>query len=364
MINIVVPLSGEGKRFKDAGFDTPKPLILANKKTLIEHAINTIGIDGQFIFITKKYKNNEYNKKITDILKSLKPDCIEIKVDKKQRGAADAILYAKDFINNKNQLITINCDQIMNWKPDKFIDFIENKKPDASVVVFKSQDPKHSYAEIVEGKIVKIVEKSVISNTALVGIHYWKNGSSFIESAENLLNKDLSDEIYVSQTFNYLISNNVKVLPYEIEENEYINLGTPNDLEIYLGKSKEFYEEKAKTIFCDIDGTILKHVYKFSEVGKSDPESLPGVIEKFNEWDSKGYKIVLTTARKESARRVTEKQLSTIGIAWDYLLMGITSGKRILINDKLVEQDENRAESINVITNKGFTNFNWEEIGL
>lgn len=364
MINIVVPLAGEGRRFKEAGFYLPKPLIEANKKTFIEHAVNTIGIDGRFIFITKKYQDETYNILLSKILKSLKPDCIEIKLDKKQRGAADAILYAKEFINNTDELLTINCDQIMNWDANRFTDFVSKNKPEAAVVVFKSQDPKHSYATIVNEKVVKIVEKSVISDTALAGIHYWKNGKDFVRSAEDLLSKDFSDEIYVSQTFNSLIDDGKTVLPYKIESNEYINLGTPDELQIYLDKSKEFYEEKAKTIFCDIDGTILKHVYKFSDVGKVDTEALPGVIEKFNEWDSKGYNIILTTARKESARRVTEKQLSTVGISWDYLLMGITSGKRILINDKLVAGDEDRAESINVITNKGFSEIDWKRIGL
>jgi choline kinase len=54
MINIVIPMAGEGSRFKDVGVDTPKPLIEIDGKTLIEHSISTLGIAGRFIFITKK----------------------------------------------------------------------------------------------------------------------------------------------------------------------------------------------------------------------------------------------------------------------------------------------------------------------
>ena len=52
MINIVVPLAGEGTRFSSTGIKTPKPLIVVNGKTMIEHSVETLGIKGQYIFIT------------------------------------------------------------------------------------------------------------------------------------------------------------------------------------------------------------------------------------------------------------------------------------------------------------------------
>jgi hypothetical protein len=58
-----------------------------------------------------------------------------------------------------------------------------------------------------------------------------------------------------------------------------------------------------------------------------------GTVEKIREWDSKGYKIILTTGRKESLRDVTVKQLSLAGIVYDQLIMGIGGGSRFLIND-------------------------------
>lgn len=131
-----------------------------------------------------------------------------------------------------------------------------------------------------------------------------------------------------------------------------------------IGKQNEFYRDKPKTIFCDIDGTILKHAHVFSELDKSFPSALPGVIEKFNEWDSIGHKIVLCTARKESAREMTERHLKSLGFMWDHLIMGVTSGQRVLINDKLQPQDNDRAIAINAITDEGFLDIDWERRGL
>ena len=358
MINIVIPMAGLGSRFTSKGINIPKPLIFIDNKTMIEHAVESLNIEGRYIFITRKYNNIEYNKKLTKIIKKLKPECIEIQLNKDQFGAADAALYAQEYIDNDEELIITNCDQILKWDSNKFLYKIKNKNVDGCVVLYKSNDIKNSYAEIIDGKIINIVEKNVVSDNALVGVHYWKKGKDFVKSAKLLLSNHswTTKECYISETYNFLIKEGKLIHPYKISNNEYICLGTPDHVETYLGKLKEFYTEKPKTIFCDIDGTIIKHVHKFSEVGKNPAEILPLVKEKFDEWDSKGYKIILTTARKESARRLTEKQLSNIGIPWDYLIMGITSGQRIIVNDKLLESDIDRAIAFNVITNDGFIN--------
>ena len=39
-IQLVVPMSGIGKRFKDAGYTTPKPLIKIRGKEIINHVVN------------------------------------------------------------------------------------------------------------------------------------------------------------------------------------------------------------------------------------------------------------------------------------------------------------------------------------
>jgi hypothetical protein len=98
---------------------------------------------------------------------------------------------------------------------------------------------------------------------------------------------------------------------------------------------------------------MLRHAHRYSDL-KDGQELLYGVLDKFNEWDSQGFRIILTTARKESAREMTEKYLKSLGICWDILLMGIGGGVRILINDKLTESSPDRAIAINLITDQGF----------
>lgn len=91
---------------------------------------------------------------------------------------------------------------------------------------------------------------------------------------------------------------------------------------------------RAGTIFLDIDGTLLKHQGSLTLLMTQPAEIISGVIDKLNEWEGRGFNIVLTTGRKESQRALTERQLESLGIFYDQLIMGIGGGPRYLVNDK------------------------------
>ena len=116
--------------------------------------------------------------------------------------------------------------------------------------------------------------------------------------------------------------------------------------------------ESPKTIFCDLDGTLTKHPTDATVI--QDPnyelEVLPGVKELLNDWDKKGYHLVITTGRKESARESTIKQLQRAGILYDQLIMGFGGGDRILINDRKTGNSRDTAYSINLNRNEGVIN--------
>ena len=116
-------------------------------------------------------------------------------------------------------------------------------------------------------------------------------------------------------------------------------------------------ETRPVTIFCDIDGTLVKHCSPFVATQPNfRMELLPGTLEKLEEWDRKGYNIILTTGRRESMRKITEKQLAEVGIIYDTLIMGIKGGKRILINDRKPNGSKNYASAINLTRNEGISN--------
>lgn len=119
--------------------------------------------------------------------------------------------------------------------------------------------------------------------------------------------------------------------------------------------------ERPKTIFCDIDGTLWDHVGDITEqVNVNSHKLLPNTSEALNRWDKLGYRIILTTGRRESMRELTEIHLKKLGIVYDVLIMGLGGGPRIIINDRKPNSCKNTAFAVNLIRNEGikFYDFN------
>jgi len=112
----------------------------------------------------------------------------------------------------------------------------------------------------------------------------------------------------------------------------------------------------SKVIFLDIDGCLIKHHGGSSstlQIHKT--EILPDVMKKLDEWEVKGYQIIITTGRKESLREFTEDQLTRCGITYDQLVMGLGRGERVIVNDNSAD-GEIRARSVSIKRNSGIGN--------
>jgi NDP-sugar pyrophosphorylase family protein len=245
MINTIIPAAGNGKRFVSAGVKTIKPLLVVNEKTLIEHAIDIVSpIGGEVFVITKVMPKEKDNKTLSKTILDNKANEIFVPTNKNHSGAAHSASFAKiDFMEKdliESPLIIINCDQIIKLDYENFFSFINKNDPDGVVILYESYDPKNSFAKIEDGKIVEIIEKNVISNDALTGFHYWKRSGDFFDSASELQEKlyGTLHEEYVSETYNFLIKRGKKIMPYFIDNQNFIPLGTPEDVDKYLGNDQ------------------------------------------------------------------------------------------------------------------------------
>jgi dTDP-glucose pyrophosphorylase len=232
-LNILIPMAGRGSRFKTSGYTLPKPLIPIEGKPMIEHAVDTLGVRGNLIFITQKSHN------LTFHLYNIYPNCKVIEIDEITEGAACTALLAKKYIDNDSPLIITNCDQVMWWDDKSFSTFVKNYPYDGFVVTYTSDTPKNSYIKLNrEGFGIKLAEKEVLSSISLNGIHFWKHGKDFVYSAENMVNRNerYNNEFYIAPTYNSLIELGKKIGVYHIPNEQHNAVGTPEDLIKYTDK--------------------------------------------------------------------------------------------------------------------------------
>jgi dTDP-glucose pyrophosphorylase len=234
-INILIPMAGAGTRFEKAGYTFPKPLIEVKGQPMIQVVVDSLNIQGSYIFIAQKTHYEKYNLK--DTLNLIAPNCSVVIADGLTEGAACTTLLAKNYINTDTPLLLANSDQYVEWDSSEFMWSMMADNVDGGILVFESAHPKWSFAKLNEQNLVcEVAEKKPISNIATVGIYYWTHGNDFVKYAEQMIfnNNRVNNEFYVCPVYNEAIQDNKKIRIYNIEK--MWGLGTPEDLDIFLNR--------------------------------------------------------------------------------------------------------------------------------
>lgn len=237
-LNIVIPMSGTGTSFIQAGYTFPKPLIDINGEPMIQLVIENLTpkTDHKFILISKKEHYDKYS--LHQIFNNAAGGkFVSIPLATSTQGAACSVLNAVDYIDNDEELIVANADQIIDADINKFIEFAKKSNADGVIMTFNSHHPKWSYARVgKKGRVLEVAEKKVISDQATVGIYYFKTGKTFVKAAFSMIEKNIrfNNDFYVCPVFNEMILDGKKVINWEIKQSEMHGLGTPEDLGRYL----------------------------------------------------------------------------------------------------------------------------------
>ena len=236
MLNVLVPMAGKGKRFRDAGYSQPKPMISIAGKPMIDWALKSLGgltMPHRFIFIALE---DDLNAGLETLLANRGK---VVPIPNVTEGAVNTTLCAENFIANDDPLVIANCDQYLEWDFQTFINTAQGF--DCSVVVFESENPHHSYIEARGNEIVKVKEKEIISSLACGGIYFYRSGLDYIAGAKKLIesNERTNGEFYITPVFNKLIELNKKITYFKIPNKNKHMLGTPEEVQDFLLKVEE-----------------------------------------------------------------------------------------------------------------------------
>lgn len=232
-LNVLIPMAGAGSRFTTAGYTFPKPLIDVDGTPMIQHVVNNLNIDANFIYIVRTEHYEKYN--LYSFLNAITPNCKIIQIDKLTEGACCTTLLAEEHINNGNPLLIANSDQYMEWNSGEYYHSLNVNGVDGSILIFENNHPKWSYVKCDEyGNVVELKEKEVISNNATVGIYYWNKGSDYVKYSKQMIDKNIrvNNEFYVAPVYNEAIADGKVIKTHKIEK--MWGLGTPEDLNTYL----------------------------------------------------------------------------------------------------------------------------------
>jgi len=239
MLNIVIPMAGRGSRFVDAGYTDPKPLINVNGRHMIEVVINNLkpNCEHRFIFICQEQHAIEYD--LENVFSKCCNNFEIIRISGITEGAAITVLKGRDYFDNKDPLMIANSDQWIDVDINDYLQDMNDRSLDGSMLTMKADDDKWSYAKVDKvGMVSEVVEKVVISDEATVGIYNFKQGSDFCKFADFMVEKDIrsNGEFYVAPVYTFMADKGCRVGIYNVgeEANGMYGLGIPSDLELFI----------------------------------------------------------------------------------------------------------------------------------
>ncbi len=330
MKTLILPCAGQSSRYKNV---RPKFLLThTNGRLMLTESIRGLNPEqfDRIVIIALLGHEVEYEfgdsliKEIETEYKIRKNKTIISYLPKATANQPETIIkgikaYDEDYKPIRGRIIIKDCDNQFNLNVGKregnFVAIADINKSG------KINAGNKSYVQVGQkNTIVNIVEKQVISNEFCVGAYGFANVEDFKKYYEQL--KDY-ENLYVSHIIYKMILD--KHLFFTKEVKNYIDWGTLKD---WLDYRKRF-----RTIFCDLDGVLVKSSSKHFEPKWGTTEGIKENIDILNKLREEGAYIVITTARPHEITYITEQQLKREGIKYDRLIMNLPHSQRILIND-------------------------------
>ncbi len=288
-MHIIIPMSGQGKRFINAGYKEAKPLIKVDGKPIIEHVVNLFPGETKFTFICNE--DHLLDTDMYDVLQRIAPEAMIVPVSYQPQGPVKVVSLVHDLIDDDEEVIVNYCDFGTYWDYDNFLHHTRMRNADGAVPSYKGFHPhmlgSTNYAFIKEEQqwLQAIQEKKPFTSNrmneyASNGTYYFKKGAYVKKYFTQLMAQNIQtrDEFYVSMVYNLMVQDRLNVSVYEIQH--MLQWGEPQDLEEYQQWSDCFATLALPTRLIEPRKNsctlvpMAGHGKRFADNGYKDPKPL------------------------------------------------------------------------------------------
>ncbi len=268
-MQIIIPMSGFGERFRRAGYTVPKPLIPVHGKPIIAHVIDLFPGETNMIFICNEDHLNTPSYRMREQILQYCPTAKIVSVKAHKKGPVHATLLAGSVIDKTEPTIVNYCDFSCLWHYDDFCKTVLSSECDGAIPAYKGFHPHtlgsthYAYMREKEGQILDIQEKQPFTDNrmeeyASSGTYYFKSGAMMLEAFKETIAQDLhvNHEYYVSLAYKPLLQQKKNITVYPLAH--FMQWGTPEDLQEYEGWASIFAKlEKRNAKQQALPGTLL-----------------------------------------------------------------------------------------------------------
>jgi NDP-sugar pyrophosphorylase family protein len=241
-MQVVIPMSGRGERYRRAGYAEIKPLIPVDGRPMIEHVLGMFPGTHRTLCICAQ--DHLQTTPLASVIKGLRPDAEIVGIEPHKQGPVHAVLAARDQIADDEPVLISYCDFTTSWSFSDFKRHVAKTRCAGAITAYRGFHPHsmgpnlYAYMRERDGMLLEIREKGCFTDDrmheyASAGSYYFASGAlmkrTFARAVE--LGLATNGEFYCSTPYNLLVQDGLPVSIYELDD--FVQLGTPEDLREY-----------------------------------------------------------------------------------------------------------------------------------
>jgi NDP-sugar pyrophosphorylase family protein len=212
-------MAGRNTRFHDVGIDIPKYLLPFLDRPVIEQILGNLNEKKSFsnVYLIAHQRDIFFKDELQNSLRLLEINPDNLFYIGETKGQADTANEALNLLglDPYEPIVFHNADTILLNRKIESLESTFNLGR-GIIDVFAAESPSYSYVNIQKNRILKIVEKRVISNWATSGLYGFPSGAVFqnyFKKFSDSQNPLKEDENYISDIINLMLEERIEFEP-------------------------------------------------------------------------------------------------------------------------------------------------------
>ena len=240
-IQLIIPMSGQGNRYRKAGYTQPKPLIPVSGEPMIKRLMSNFPAHWETHFIMAE---NHRETDLPGVLDAIRPNSHLSYVPVHTKGPSFALKDYLSGLDSQSPVLVSYCDYGMVWDPAAFERFVRDSECDACLVSYRGfhahylSETMYAYARMDDERCVEVKEKGCFTDNrenefASCGAYYFRTAKLLEKAIDFQIERELElgGEYYTSLTVQALLENEPDSHVRIFEIPGFFQWGTPEDLQ-------------------------------------------------------------------------------------------------------------------------------------
>ena len=243
-MTIIIPMAGEGSRFRDAGYQLPKALVPVSGKPMIVRVLESLPPSDRIVCLVRQEHIDQFH--IDELIKQHAPNAVMVPIAQTTEGQASTFMLAMPHVAPDEPLFIAACDNSFLYNKERHAQLADDPSVDAILWTFTRDALLTAKPEAwgwvklaadgltIDDMSVKVPVSAVPFNDhAVVATFYFKRAGDFAAAYERMVaaNHRINNEFYVDAMPIFMKQLGKRSVIFDVDL--YVGWGKPADLYAY-----------------------------------------------------------------------------------------------------------------------------------